>query len=785
MGWIDRFRGAAILVAAGLSAAEAAAQTPIDRVAIVVGNADYATLPDLRNARSDAERVARFLTESGYVVLEALDVSKSDFDALIEAINTDVPYGAEVIFYYAGHGFQVGSQNYIVPTDSAIRGRNDIPFEAISMENLIAVIGAKASLQMFFLDSCREDPFVNTEVALGASGQTRRIEAGFSFQRAPINSLISFSTSPGAVAYDGTDGNSPYTSALLDVARLSPREEIASILTRVRQRVYAQTEGKQVPWESSSLVRPVYFSPPDAPVSPAPEPEPAPPPVPSGRIAEAITLNGRFDRFLDLGDQLASLARDRGAAEIEVVAVPKSGTLTVVRATRGIELVPGLVHIPLREGDRISIDELATLEYSPKLRDWEVPAAQTDGRQDNFAFRIAEAEQEVRLRMTLDPCDVAAGGVLDPQGIGIEVYNQDLDPDEALKSCMAAVAEHPETARFHYQLARALKANNRTAEAERELEIAIGQGHRRATTALAALKYQSARASGGFYREEASEEVLRMYAEGVRSGDPQAAYGLGRQLVRHGETEEVRERGYQLLLQAFEAGYAQALNELGSLHMADGGRYRDPARGLRYFEEAAARDNAYGEANLGIVYLQGLGGYARDLPKAEAYLRAASEKGHPVAPTLVGRILAGQYGTAPDYDAAIRWFDLGLSRGDPWGGVNGAIIAYNEHAGGLGPFDAAARAAKAATFSDPKAAEAARTVLSKLPAKALDGGAQELLNELGAALVIDGQFGRASETAYRELVEPAGESSGNPGLDRLLAVAKTYHEKQRFRIDQF
>jgi Caspase domain len=70
--------------------------------------------------------------------------------------------------------------------------------------------------------------------------------------------LISFSTSPGAEAEDGNGADSPYTTALLSVAK-EPNLQIEEALKRVRIAVYQATDGRQVPWESSSLTAPFMF----------------------------------------------------------------------------------------------------------------------------------------------------------------------------------------------------------------------------------------------------------------------------------------------------------------------------------------------------------------------------------------------------------------------------------------------------------------------------------------------------------------------------------------------
>ena len=71
--------------------------------------------------------------------------------------------------------------------------------------------------------------------------------------KSSLNTLIAFATEPGAVAYDGTGDLSPFSSAFSRRA-LAPNQEIRPVMSAVRRDVVEATDGKQVPWENSSLI---------------------------------------------------------------------------------------------------------------------------------------------------------------------------------------------------------------------------------------------------------------------------------------------------------------------------------------------------------------------------------------------------------------------------------------------------------------------------------------------------------------------------------------------------
>ena len=78
---------------------------------------------------------------------------------------------------------------------------------------------------------------------------------------APTGTFLSYSTAPGKVAADGAKGqrNSPFTRHLLSVIQ-QPGLQIEEAFKEVRRNVSRDTNGTQVPWESTSLVGKFYFT---------------------------------------------------------------------------------------------------------------------------------------------------------------------------------------------------------------------------------------------------------------------------------------------------------------------------------------------------------------------------------------------------------------------------------------------------------------------------------------------------------------------------------------------
>ncbi len=171
-----------------------------------------------------------------------------------DKLNTKGPDTVALI-YYAGHGLQVDGENFLLPVDVSAQHEADIPLQGVRLNDLLnALVSVPSKMRIIMLDACRDNPFPALEKEVGRGLALVDTKAG------AAGTFISFSTLPGAVAEDGTGANSPYTSAL----QISAREHgltLEQALKRVRVAVNKSTDGRQTPWDSSSLTTDFYFFP--------------------------------------------------------------------------------------------------------------------------------------------------------------------------------------------------------------------------------------------------------------------------------------------------------------------------------------------------------------------------------------------------------------------------------------------------------------------------------------------------------------------------------------------
>jgi hypothetical protein len=228
------------------------------RVALVIGNSAYRFTPPLENPKNDATDLAAALKTLGFEVVEGFDLDKTGMDVTIRNYATSLA-GAEVgVFFYAGHGLQVGGQNYLVPVDAQLTTNSALDFELIRLDLVQRTMERETATNILFLDACRNNPLVRN-LARSLGTRSTEIGRGLASVEAGQGTLISFSTQPGNVALDGAGRNSPFASALLKQID-KPGEDLSSMLIKVRTEVIDTTQRAQVPWEHSSLTSRFYFS---------------------------------------------------------------------------------------------------------------------------------------------------------------------------------------------------------------------------------------------------------------------------------------------------------------------------------------------------------------------------------------------------------------------------------------------------------------------------------------------------------------------------------------------
>ncbi len=257
-----------------------------ERVALVIGNSDYVNVPTLPNAANDAADMAARLTEMGFAVHSGENLNQAQTLALVEEFGKSLHPQDVALFFYSGHGVQIGTENYIIPVDADATDEPTLITASVKLQAFLRTMELRADRRIVILDACRNNPFTAKLASRGiADGGVSR---GLAKVEAGVGSFIVFSTQPGNVALDGTGRNSPFTTALLRHIGVAG-EDIHGMMLKVRADVVAATGETQVPWENSSLVDEVYLA-----GSNAAQPTPQLPPEPETNTAQRVVAEPKY-----------------------------------------------------------------------------------------------------------------------------------------------------------------------------------------------------------------------------------------------------------------------------------------------------------------------------------------------------------------------------------------------------------------------------------------------------------------------------------------------------------
>ena len=235
------------------------------RKALLIGNKSYKISP-LTNSSNDAIAMGKALTSLGFRVEVLIDANLRQIEQGSERFVSNLKPGDVAVFFYAGHGVQVNSENYLIPVDfPPLRNeqtlRNALPFSKIKS----MIEKSPARLSIMILDSCRNNPF-----AQGQEGQT-----GLAPLEAGLGSYIVFAAGPGQTASDNSQAsNGLFTTYLLEQMKLPVH--ISELFRRVRQNVFLASNKEQRPYLHDQIIGDFYLNSTKAPAASQPAVEPLP-----------------------------------------------------------------------------------------------------------------------------------------------------------------------------------------------------------------------------------------------------------------------------------------------------------------------------------------------------------------------------------------------------------------------------------------------------------------------------------------------------------------------------
>lgn len=221
------------------------------KVALVIGNSNYTSADTLKNPANDAAVVKAALSSIGFNVVLKQDVTEQEFlnalrDFAREASKADI-----ALFYFAGHGVQFQGQNYFLPVDTHLTDTNDIYFNSVAMDPVLAATSKARKTKILVLDACRNTVSERSRAGsrslpdIGVSGGWGKISNDIGGGGAD-GMIVFYSAEPGTEADDGAGAASPFAQAFSRWI-VERNAKIQDVFHHVSYDVYASTHQIQHP----------------------------------------------------------------------------------------------------------------------------------------------------------------------------------------------------------------------------------------------------------------------------------------------------------------------------------------------------------------------------------------------------------------------------------------------------------------------------------------------------------------------------------------------------------
>ncbi|WP_297777836.1 caspase family protein [uncultured Roseovarius sp.] len=551
------------------------------RLAFVVGNSAYANVSPLDNPINDALDVSVALEGLGFDVILGSDTHMEEMREGTAIFAERAATADVVLFYYAGHGFQVSGQNYLVPVDADLQSVDDLGEQTVALTDVLTAMQKSDGLKLVFLDACRDNPF----------GVELRVESGLARVSTAADFMFVYATQPDNVAYDGTGRNSFFTEAVLSHI-YTPGQDIQDLMISVRRDVLSATGGRQIPWENSSLTQSFRFD--NSPVTASEE-----------TMLWQVAASEQDPNLM----QLYAERYPQGAHVDDVLAFLQTGTQTRTLGIRNAEA----------EADRLW--QLARRSRMRPLLEYYLD------RYPNGAD-VAEAQ---RLLTLIPPQeDSTPGGVCErlathPRDAtavhsGMPFDRLQQSALTAIQACAAASAQFPELPHYTALYARAVAASGDIERAVTLYKSAADRGDLRAMVSLAQLT------ESGNGLPQDPEAALALYQRAAEGGSPDAMINLAIILFEGQMAPKDEERAIELLRAAAKSGSPKAVFNLGVL--AQDGVVDAPGEALKYFRRAADEGETEGYRAAAILLDEGRGVQKDPDEAANLLLRGvASDRG--------------------------------------------------------------------------------------------------------------------------------------------------------------
>jgi hypothetical protein len=200
------------------------------RKALIIGNNTYKHVTKLNNAVADAEAIAAKLATLGYSITTSFNTSRSDMFRSLRNFANTVQGGDEVVFFYAGHGVELGGKNFLLPTDIKGDDAQQVEDDAIELQRVLNDMSEnRAKFTLAIVDACRDNPFKSSGRAIGGRGLAPTTAA--------TGQMVIFSAGAGQQALDKLNEKDKHPNGLFTRIFVEEMTQVGMPIDRVVKKV--------------------------------------------------------------------------------------------------------------------------------------------------------------------------------------------------------------------------------------------------------------------------------------------------------------------------------------------------------------------------------------------------------------------------------------------------------------------------------------------------------------------------------------------------------------------
>jgi TPR repeat protein len=611
------------------------------RVALVVGNDGYKQVSTLMNAKADATAIARSLEKAGFKVTLKTDVNLDSFKVALRSFKAMVSPGDEAVFFFSGHGVEMGGANYLLPIDIKGDAEDQVRDDAVPLQRVLEDLQErKARFSLAIIDACRNNPFRDSGRAIGGRGLAPTTAA--------TGQMVLYSAGSGQQALDRLSDRDPVRNGVFTRVLLKEMETpglpVGDVLRNVREEVasLAKSVGKdQVPAIYDQSLGRFYFTQPRAGAVLAQ--------AQGGQTEGAVpaALNKVDPAALDLAfwDSIKS-SQDRSDFEEYLRQFPE-GRFSGLARNRMRQLSAAASSAPASVPASVPA-------AAPAAASAAAPAAAVSGesiyQQGNKYWNgtgVAKNEVEA-VRLYRQAADLGHAASQSMVGFAYDLGRGGIAKNDAEALRWYRLSANQGYAHGQYLLGTMYQNGQAVAkdlaEARRWFQLSANQGNENGKKALERLETASAAPAPA----APSVESLFKQANDLWNGNG----------VAKNETEAVR-----LYRQAADQGHAPSQASLGYAFDLGKGVTKNDAEALKWYRQSAAAGNARGQWLLGTMYEQAQA-VTRDYAEAVKWYRLSANQGYASGQADLADMYEYGKGIAKDMNEALRLYRLAADQGN-------------------------------------------------------------------------------------------------------------------------